>query len=103
MHQKKKRDNEKYDKMRNVGAQTQKKWGPAFFSHEGWGPEGGGHKISHTTAREPKRADLRVPASKNTTKIQREDSQREKKSKNGSGKGEKKRAKFWAVWRRGGF
>ena len=33
----------------------------------------------HTTAREPKRAHLRVPAFKNTTKIQRENPQRGKK------------------------
>ena len=38
----------------------------------------------HTTAREPKRAYLRVPALKNTTKIQREDPQRDTK-----------RAKWW--------
>ena len=46
----------------------------------------------HTTAREPKRAHLRVPAFKNTTKIPREDPQREreKKSENGSGRGKKK-------------
>ena len=31
----------------------------------------------HTTAREPKRAHFRVPAFKNTTKIQREDTQRD--------------------------
>ena len=33
----------------------------------------------HTTAREPKRAHFRVPSFKNTTKIQREDTQRERK------------------------
>ena len=36
----------------------------------------------HTTSREPKRAHLRVPAFKNTTKIQREDTQRGKKRTN---------------------
>ena len=45
----------------------------------------------HTTAREPKRAHLRVLAFRNTTKIQREDPQRETKSENGGGRGEKKR------------
>ena len=49
----------------------------------------------HTTAREPKRAHLRVPAFQITTKIPREDPQRHKKNANGSEKG-KKRAKFWA-------
>ena len=46
------------------------------------------------TPRQPensKRAHLRVPAFKNTTKIQREDPQREKKSENGGGRGKKKR------------
>ena len=51
----------------------------------------------HTTAREPKRAHLRVPVFKNTTKIQRENTQRGKKRTNfAAGEGEK-RAKFWAV------
>ena len=36
----------------------------------------------HTTTREPKRAHLRVPAFKNTTKIPREESQRGKKRTN---------------------
>ena len=45
----------------------------------------------HTTTREPKRAHLRVPAFKNTTKIQREDTQRGKK-----------RVNFWAVQEKGG-
>ena len=54
----------------------------------------------HTTAREPKRAHLRVPVFKNTTKIQRKGSTREgEKNKNCGGRG-KKRAKFWAVRRR---
>ena len=49
----------------------------------------------HTTAREPKRAHLRVPAFKNTTKIQREDPQRErerkkKRAKMGAGEGKKR-------------
>ena len=44
----------------------------------------------HTTAREPKRAQLRVQAFKNTTKIQREDSQREtKRAKKWGGRVEK--------------
>ena len=55
----------------------------------------------HTTAREPKRAHLRVPVFKNTTKIQRKGPTREgEKNKNCGGRG-KKRAKFWAVRRRG--
>ena len=33
-------------KMRNVGAQTQKKWRPRGPPPEGWGPEGGGPNIS---------------------------------------------------------
>ena len=46
----------------------------------------------HTTGREPKRAHLRVPAFKNTIKIQREDTQREtKRAKVGAGEGKQKR------------
>ena len=46
----------------------------------------------HTTDREPKRARLGGPSlQKNTIKIQREDSQREKKIENGSGTGKKER------------
>ena len=45
-----------------------------------------------------KRAHSRVPALEKTTKIQREDTQREKKKENGVGEG--KKAKFWAVRRR---
>ena len=45
----------------------------------------------HTTTREPKRAHLRVPAFKNTTKIQREHTQRGKKRTNfAAGEGKKK-------------
>ena len=45
----------------------------------------------HTTAREPKRAHLRVPAFKNTTKIQRErPKEREKRMKTVTGEGKKK-------------
>ena len=51
----------------------------------------------HTTVREPKRAHLRVPVFKNTTKIQREDIQRGKKRTNFAAGEGKKRAKFWAV------
>ena len=64
------------------------------YSPKGWGPKGGGPKVGHrsTTAREPKRAHLRVPAFKNTTKIQREDPQRERKrAKMGAGEGKKVR------------
>ena len=43
-----------------------------------------------------KRAQTRVPAFKNTTKIQREDPERHKKSEMVAG-GKKKTAKFWAV------
>ena len=60
------------------------------------------------TAREPKRAHLRVPVFKNITKIQRKrPKEREKRMKTVAGEG-KKRAKFWAVrrravrWREGG-
>ena len=54
----------------------------------------------HTTAREPKRAHLRVPVFTKTTKIQRENNQWEtKRAKFVAGDG-KKSAKFWAVrWR----
>ena len=48
----------------------------------------------HTTAREPKRACLRAPAFKNTTKIQREDSQRQTKRTKWQWERGKKRAKF---------
>ena len=55
----------------------------------------------HTTAREPKRAHLRVPTFKNTTKIPLENPQeREERMKMGAGES-KKKAKFWAVRRRG--
>ena len=44
-------------------------------------PKGGAPKPPglHTTAREPKRAHFRIPAFENTTKIQREDTQRDTK------------------------
>ena len=47
----------------------------------------------HTTAREPKRAHFRVPAFKNTTKIQREDLPREGRKKENccGGRGKQKR------------
>ena len=49
----------------------------------------------HTTVREPKRAHLRVPVFKNTTKIQREDTQRGKKRTNfAAGEGKKKERNF---------
>ena len=38
----KKRTNEKHDKMRNSGAQTQKKWRTGGPPPDGWGPEGWG-------------------------------------------------------------
>ena len=50
----------------------------------------------------PKRAHLRVPAFKNTSKIQREDTQRGKKRTNFVAGEGKKRAKFWAVEGKGG-
>ena len=50
----------------------------------------------HTTAREPNRAHFSFPAFKNTTKIQREDAQRDTK-KSEMVAGEEKSAKFWAV------
>ena len=53
----------------------------------------------HTTAREPKRAHLRVPAFNHTTKIQkRRPPEREKERK--WRREREKRAKFWAVQRR---
>ena len=54
----------------------------------------------HTTAREPKSAHLRVPAFNHTTKFQRNDPQERRKKENCGGRG-KKRAKFWAVRRKG--
>ena len=49
----------------------------------------------HTTARELQTRTFEFPGASNTTKIPREDSQREtKRAKMGAG--EKKRAKFWA-------
>ena len=61
----------------------------------------GGAAGFHTTTREPKRAHLRVPVFKNTTKIQRKGPTREgeRNEKTVAGEG-KKRAKFWAVRRR---
>ena len=56
----------------------------------------------HTTAREPKRAHLSAPVSKNTTKIQREDTHRGKKRTNFAAGEGKKRAKFWEVQGKGG-
>ena len=57
---------------------------------EFWWPPG-----FHTTAREPKRAHLRVPEFKNTTKIQREDLPRvRKKEQNGGGRGAKRERNF---------
>ena len=79
---------------------------PIFFFYR-WVPRGVGvergggpnpEKVGggfHTTAREPKRAHLRVLFFKKPTKIPRE------RSENGSGRG-KKRANFWAVRWRGG-
>ena len=60
----------------------------------------------HTTVREPKRAHLRVPVFKNTTKVQREEPQREKKERNFRWEREKKdrnfgRSRGRAVRRRG--
>ena len=75
--------------------------GPEGWGPEGWSPqtqkklalEGGVPKSGlkppgfHTTTREPKRAHFRVPVFKNTTKIQREDTQRETiRSKMGGGR-----------------
>ena len=53
----------------------------------------------HTTAREPKRAQFRVPAFENAIKIQRKDPKERKKNENHGGRTEKK-SKFWAVPRR---
>ena len=44
----------------------------------------------HTSAREPKRAHVRVPVFTKTTKIQRRHPERDRKSKNGAGEGNKK-------------
>ena len=51
-------------------------WGRRGFTRQPESPKVPGF---HTTTREPKRAHLSVPVFKNTTKIQREDPQREKK------------------------
>ena len=58
------------------------------------GPVWWGRRGSHTTAREPRRAHLRVPVFKNTTKIQREDIQRGKKRTNFAAGEEKKERNF---------
>ena len=56
----------------------------------------------HTIARETKSAHWRVPAFNHTTKIQRNDPQERKKERKWEGgERKKKRAKFWAVRRRG--
>ena len=55
-----------------------KGWGPEWWDPERWGPKGGG-------------AHLRAPAFENTTQIQREDTQRDKKSEMGAGEEKKKR------------
>ena len=70
-------------------------------AQRGRGPEGWAAKPPrfHTTAREPKRAHLRVPTFINTTKSQRGDTQRSRKSTKWEREREK-RAKFWAVRRR---
>ena len=76
-------------------------WGRRGFTRQPRRPGQVGPPGFHTTAREPKRAHLRVPVFKNTTKIQRKGPTREgEKNKNCGGRG-KKRAKFWAVRRRG--
>ena len=56
--------------------------------------------FSHDSPKTPNVHILRVSRFKNTSKIQREDPQREKQKENGSGRG-KKKAKFWWVRRRG--
>ena len=55
--------------------------------------------VSHDSPREPKRAHLRVPVFNHTTKIQRNDPKRGRKNANCGGR--RKKAKFWAVRRRG--
>ena len=65
-------------------------------------PKGGAQKPPglHTTAREPKRAHLRVPAFKNTTNSTRRHPEKDRKrTKMVAGEG-KQRVKFWAVRRR---
>ena len=64
-------------------------WEPAA-----WKPERGrrvGPWGFHTTARELQTCTFEDPGASNTTKIPREDPQREKKSENGGGRGNKKR------------
>ena len=48
----------------------------------------------HTTARELQTCTFKGPAASNTTKIPREDTQREKKSEKGTGRGEEKARNF---------
>ena len=64
---------------------------------------GSGPPGFHTTARELQTCTFEGPGASNTTKIPREDPQRkrEERKKLVAGEG-KKRAKFWAVRRRGG-
>ena len=86
---------------KGVGPQ---KWGgqnPEKVPRRVGGPKGESRRL-HTTAREPKRVHFRVRRFKNTTKIPRKDPQeREEGMKIVAGEG-KKRAKYWAVGRRGG-
>ena len=66
----------------------------------GVGPKAAG--VSHDSPR-AQTCTFEGPGLSNTTKSQREDTQkeREKKNENGAGEGKKKEAKFWAVRRRG--
>ena len=61
----------------------------------GKGRGGFGAAGLHTTARELQTRTFEGSGASNTTKIPREDTQRDKKSENGGGRG-KKSAKFWA-------
>ena len=56
----------------------------------------------HTTARELQTCTFERPGASNTTKIQREDTQKGKKRTNFAAGEGKKRAKFWAVQGKGG-
>ena len=83
-------------KMRNVGAQTQKKWSPGGPPPEVLGAQNFtfffvlAAGVSHDSPR-AQTCTFEGPGASNTTKIPREDPQRERKSENGGGRGNKKR------------
>ena len=101
------------------GRPTQQKWGPEGWEFEGWGPEGWEAQnfaffpspaakfvlffplwVSPGFTPRAQTFTFEGPGLQNTTKIQREDTQRGKKRTNFFGERGKKRGKFWAGWSR---